>query len=155
MAGLFGIFGAVGTLVAGKVADRLSHRGFQYGVWLIAIAQVVSAPLFVFAFLAGDVRAMIAFFIIPAFTGNFFLGPALALVQTLTAAPMRAVASAFTMLCINLIGLGLGPLLVGLLSDALTQRYGDAGLNVSMAIFSLIGLWGAFHFWLCGRAIAR
>jgi hypothetical protein len=68
---------------------------------------------------------------------------------------MRAVASAIKMLCMNLIGLGLGPLLVGLLSDLLAPRFGNASLNVALAIFTVVGLWGAFHFWLCGRALAK
>ena len=155
MAGLFGILGAIGALVAGKLCDRLSHRGFQYGVWLIAATQVLSGPFMIMAFLADDFRVMIALFLIPAFTANFYLGPTLALVQTLSPVPMRAVASAIKMLCMNLIGLGLGPLLVGVLSDALTPRYGDGSLDIALAVFVLIGLWGAFHFWLCGRAMAR
>ena len=134
---------------------RLSHRGFQYGIWLIAASQLLSGPFWVMAFLADDFRVMIALLLIPAFTANFYLGPTLALVQTLSPVPMRAVASAIKMLCMNLIGLGLGPLMVGALSDALEPRYGDASLNVALAIFVVIGLWGAFHFWLCGRAMAR
>jgi MFS family permease len=155
MAGLFGILGAIGALVAGKLCDRLSHRGFQYGVWLIAAAQVLSGPFMIMAFLADDFRVMIALFLIPAFTANFYLGPTLALVQTLSPVPMRAVASAIKMLCMNLIGLGLGPLLVGVLSDALTPRYGDDSLDIALALFALLGLWGTIHFWLCGRSITK
>ena len=59
------------------------------------------------------------------------------------------------MLCLNLIGLGLGPLLVGVLSDFLTPRFGEDALSVSLACFTLLGLWGSLHFWLCGRALAK
>tara|TARA_B110000977_G_scaffold74848_1_gene101102 strand:+ start:6327 stop:7610 length:1284 start_codon:yes stop_codon:yes gene_type:complete len=155
MAGMFGILGAVGALVGGKLSDRLSLRGFQYSVWMIAFVGVVMIPFWVMAFLANNFTLLIALLIIPAFTGNFYLGPTLALVQTLSPVPMRAVASAIKMLCMNLIGLGLGPLIVGALSDFLTPRYGDSALNVALAIFVLIGFWGAFHFWLCGRALAQ
>jgi hypothetical protein len=74
--------------------------------------------------------------------------------QTLSPVPMRAVASAIEMLCMNLIGLGLGPLAVGVMSDVLAPRFGDFSLNIALAIFTVIGLWGALHFWLCGRALA-
>jgi hypothetical protein len=59
------------------------------------------------------------------------------------------------MLCLNLIGLGLGPLLVGVLSDMLSVAYGDDSLGVALACFGLFAFWGSVHFWLCGRAIAK
>jgi predicted MFS family arabinose efflux permease len=155
MAGVFGILGAIGALVGGKLSDRLSLRGFQYSVWMIAGVGVAIIPFWMMAFLAGDFTLMIALLILPAFTANFYLGPTLALVQTLSPVPMRAVASAIKMLCMNLIGLGLGPLIVGMLSDFLNPYYGDSALNVALAIFVLLGLWGALHFWLCGRALAQ
>jgi MFS family permease len=155
MAGVFGILGATGALIAGKLSDRLSLRGFQYSVWMIAGVGVAVIPLWIAAFLADNLTLMVALMIIPAFTGNFYLGPTIALVQTLSPVPMRAVSSAIKMLCLNLVGLGLGPLLVGALSDFLTPRYGDSALSIALAIFMLIGAWGAFHFWLCGRALAQ
>ena len=77
------------------------------------------------------------------------------MVQTLSPVQMRAVSSAVKMLCLNLIGLGLGPLLVGVLSDFLNPLYGEDALSVALAYFSLVGLWGSLHFWLCGRALAK
>jgi uncharacterized membrane protein YuzA (DUF378 family) len=68
---------------------------------------------------------------------------------------MRAVSTAIKMLFINLIGLGLGPLLVGVLSDLLSSRYGEESLSVALAYFTLVGLSGSVHFWLCGRALAK
>ena len=83
------------------------------------------------------------------------MGPTLAMVQTLSPVNMRAVTSAILMLFINLIGMGLGPLLVGVLSDLLTPRYGEDALSIALACFTLVGLWGALHLWLCGRALAK
>ena len=155
MAGVFGILGAVGALVAGKWFDRLSIRGFQYGMWMLAIVPFISIPLFVLGLLSDDLTTAMLLFIIPGFLGNCFLGPSIAMVQTLSPVQMRAVSSAVKMLCLNLIGLGLGPLLVGVLSDLLNPLYGEDALSVALAYFSLVGLWGALHFWLCGRALAK
>ena len=155
IAGVFGILGAIGALVAGKWFDRLSIRGFQYGLWMIAIVPFFSMPFFVLGLLADNLTTAMLLFIVPGFCANFFLGPTLAMVQTLSPVHVRAVTAAIKMLCLNLIGLGLGPLLVGVLSDVLSPSYGEQALAVALAYFTLLGLWGSLHFWLCGRAIAK
>jgi MFS family permease len=155
IAGVFGISGAIGALVVGKFFDRLSVRGFQYGLWMLAMVPFVSIPLFVLGLFAGNLTTAILLFIIPGFFANSFMGPSLAMVQTLSPVHMRAVSSAIMMLCLNLIGLGLGPLLVGVLSDFLTPHYGEGSLGVALACFGLFAFWGSLHFWLCGRALAK
>jgi MFS family permease len=155
IAGMFGILGAIGALIAGKWFDRLSIRGFQYGMRMIALAPFFSIPFFVAGLLTDNLNTALLLFIVPGFMANFFLGPTLAMVQTLSPVHMRAVSAAIKMLCLNLIGLGLGPLLVGVLSDFLTPRFGEDALSVSLACFTLLGLWGSLHFWLCGRALAK
>lgn len=50
---------------------------------------------------------------------------------------------------------GLDPLLVGVLSDLFSPHYGERGLSVALAYFTLAGLWGSLRFWLCGRALAK
>ncbi|MEH6588565.1 MAG: MFS transporter [Halioglobus sp.] len=155
IAGVFGISGAIGALVVGKFFDRLSVRGFQYGLWMLAMIPFVSIPLFVMGLFADNLTTAILLFIIPGFFANSFMGPSLAMVQTLSPVHMRAVSSAIMMLCLNLIGLGLGPLLVGVLSDMLSTVYGEGSLGVALACFGLFAFWGSLHFWLCGRALAK
>lgn len=155
MAGVFGILGAIGALVTGKLFDRIVVRGFQHGMWMLAIVPFFTIPFFIMGLLADDLTTAMVLFIIPGFAANYALGPTLAMVQTLSPVNMRAVSAAIKMLFINLIGMGLGPLLVGVLSDLLSPRYGDDALSVALAYFTLVGLWGALHFWLCGRALAK
>ena len=155
MAGVFGISGAIGALAAGKWFDRLSTRGFQHGMRMLAIVPFFTGPFFIMGLLADDLTTAILLFIIPGFAGNYAIGPTIAMVQTLSPVQMRAVSSAIMMLCLNLIGMGLGPLLIGLLSDLLTPQHGEDALSVALAFFTLVGLWGSGHFWLCGRALAK
>lgn len=155
MAGVFGILGAIGALTVGKLFDRLSIRGFEYGMWMLAIIPFFSMPFFIMGLLADDLTTAMLLFIIPGFAANCFLGPTLAMVQTLSPVNMRAVSAAIKMLFINLIGMGLGPLLVGVLSDLLTPTYGEDALGVALAYFTLVGLWGSLHCWLCGRALVK
>lgn len=155
MAGVFGISGAIGALAAGKWFDRLSRRGFQYGMRMLAVVPFFTIPFFIMGLLADNLTAAILLFIIPGFAGNYVIGPTIAMIQTLSPVHMRAVSSAIKMLCLNLIGMGLGPLLVGVLSDLLTPSYGEDALAVGLAYFTLVGLWGSLHFWLCARALAK
>lgn len=154
MAGLFGLIGTFGILVSGKLFDRLSKRGFQYGVWMLAGAQLIALPLGFAAFFAGSLPLAIALFVVPAFAGNFYLGPTMALLQTLAQVRMRAVTAAIMMLSLNLIGYGLGPVLVGALSDLLAPSYGDAALGLALAAFLLLTPWSVFHYYRAGRALA-
>jgi MFS family permease len=155
IAGVFGITGAIGALVVGKLFDRLSVRGFQYGLWMLAMVPFVSIPLFVIGIFADNLTMAIVLFIIPGFLANSFMGPSIAMVQTLSPVHSRAVSSAIMMLGLNLIGLGLGPLLVGVLSDMLSTVYGKGSLGVALACFGLFAFWGSLHFWLCGKALAK
>ena len=154
MAGLFGIPGAIGALVAGQWFDRLSNRGFEHGIRMLALVPFVTIPFFILGLLTDNLTMAIVLFVIPAFAGNYVIGPTIAMVQTLSPVNMRAVSSAIKMLCLNLIGMGLGPLLVGVLSDLFTPEYSDDALSVALAYFTLVGLWGSVHFWLCARVLA-
>jgi predicted MFS family arabinose efflux permease len=153
MALVFGVLGAAGTLIGGRLFDRVSRRGFHRGVWLIGAVQVASIPLSILAYQADSFALAIGLFLFPAFAGNFFLGPTLAQRQTLFPVPMRAVAAAIKMFCLNLVGLSLGPLLVGSVSDWLKPAKGDASLGFALSVLAVLHIWSAFHFWLCGRAL--
>jgi MFS family permease len=59
----------------------------------------------------------------------FFLGPCIAVTHSLVNARMRSFASAIFFFILNLIGLGLGPLAVGIISDVLTPEFGDLSLR--------------------------
>ena len=155
MALAFGVVGAIGAFAGGKWVDRLSRGGLERGLWMIAATQVAVVPLSVLAYQAGPLVLALALFALPVFVSPFYLGPTLALIQTLSPVPMRAVAAAIKMLCLNLVGMGLGPLIVGALSDGLTYAFDEASLRVALSITVTLGLWSALHFWLCGRALAR
>ena len=93
-------------------------------------------------------------FILPAIISNFYLAPVLAQTQSLVPLRMRGVASAIVLLIINLIGLGLGPLVVGALSDALAPRFGDESLRYALMLAVLVvTTWAALHYTLASRTI--
>jgi hypothetical protein len=67
---------------------------------------------------------------------------------------MRSVASALLLFVINLIGLGFGPQIAGILSDVLAASFGTESLRYSLLIINVVvGPWAAWHFFMAGRHI--
>ncbi len=148
---LFGGVGGVGALCGGWLTDRLQNRRAAWGMWMIAAVMVAMIPLHVLAFRAESTVASLALFLLPVFTSAFYLGPSLALVQGLAPLRMRSISAAVKMLCMNLIGLGIGPTVVGVLSDLFEPTYGQDSLRMALIVMSLLPIWAAVHFYICGR----
>ena len=64
-------------------------------------------------------------------------------------------ASAILYFVLNIIGLGLGPLTVGILSDAFADAYGENNLRYAMASTLTISLVGIFFLWMGARSLKR
>jgi hypothetical protein len=79
--------------------------------------------------------------LIPNALNILWLGPVITAVQHLVPQRMRATASASFLLINNLIGLGVGPYLIGWLSDSLKHSYGTEALRyaaVAVTAFYLL-----------------
>jgi len=81
-------------------------------------------------------------------------GPLLATLQTLVPARMRALSIATLYLFANLIGSGLGPLAVGILSDRLRLMLGEESLRYALLTLSPGYFWAGWHLWRASRSIA-
>jgi MFS family permease len=79
----------------------------------------------------------------------------MAIVQTLVPDSMRATAFALIYLFMNLIGMGLGPLITGVLSDALRPWTGEDSLRYALVCLSPGYFWTAWHAWRASRTVAR
>lgn len=82
-------------------------------------------------------------------------GPVMATIQTLVPERMRAMSIALIFLFANLIGMGLGPLAVGVISDALRPWAGEESLRYALLIMAPGYLWAAWHFWHASRTVAQ
>jgi MFS family permease len=105
-------------------------------------------------FLVDDFTLFLLLYAIPAFFGGFYLAPTFALIQGLVGVRMRALASSITLFVINIIGLGFGPQLVGILSDSLSAAYGQESLRMSLLTLTFLNLWCALHYLLAARTLA-
>ena len=151
---ILGIAGGAGFFGGGYLADFFARIRQRNAMRFIAITQLLSAFVTIGVYLAPTAHSALLIFIVPAFISNFYLAPVLAQTQSLVPLRMRGVASAIVLLIINLIGLALGPPLVGILSDVLQPAYGDESLRYSLMIAVAIVLpWAALHYTLAGRSI--
>jgi MFS family permease len=106
--------------------------------------------------LLGESTALIIAAMIPSqILGALYLGPCIATCHNLVSPGMRAMASAILYFVLNIIGLGLGPLTVGILSDAFAGTYGENNLRYAMAITLTISLVGVFFLWMGARGLKR
>jgi hypothetical protein len=145
--------GTGGVLLGGAVSGRwLAHdEQAQLRVCSAAVALLMPA-LVTFLLVPGKGEALLA--LVPlAMAMNFFFGPVFALMQRLVPDGMRATLLAVVLLLANLIGMGIGPQIVGIVSDALMPSFGDDSLRWAMIIMSLACLWAAYHFWAAGRTV--
>jgi len=150
---IFGMSGIVGILLGGYVSARwfsTNERG-QMRLSAIMIAMVV--PFFMLFLLLPQKWGALTALIPLSVAFGFFTGPAFALMQRLVPDEMRATTIAVTMLLANLIGMGLGPQIVGVLSDALNPVFAQDSLRYAMLLTSFVALWAAFHFWRVGRTV--
>jgi predicted MFS family arabinose efflux permease len=151
---LLGVLGAVGTLGGGVLADRLGARNRAWRLRFVAVAFLAVAPLWPLALLVPHPVAAIAALAIPAAVLCVYLAPTFAAVQSLAPPGMRALAAAFLLMVGSLVGLGLGPVLVGLLSDALAPAHGADSLRLAMLVVVPVYLWSATHYFAASRTLA-
>ena len=134
LASLLLIGGSAGVFAGGWLADRLGGSDRGWYAKLPAIAWIVSVPTWGFGLFAPSLWIAWPLLLIGNAVNILWLGPVIAAVQHLVPRRMRSTASASFLLINNLIGLGVGPWLMGRLSDALKTSYGaDALRNAAVA----------------------
>ena len=145
--------GLVGAYSGGWLADRGSRNDRRWLVWLPAYAGLLTTP-FIFAFLlVGSGEAALLCYVPIALLSAGWSAATYAVVQGLVPLRMRAMASAVLMLVLNLVGMGLGPQLVGLLNDLLASRFGLDAIRYSLLVVGMAKAWGALHSFLAGRTL--
>jgi predicted MFS family arabinose efflux permease len=134
LASLLLIGGCAGVFAGGLLADRLGASDRGWYAKLPAIAWIISVPTWGFGLFAPSLWIAWPLLLIGNAVNILWLGPVIAAVQHLVPRAMRSTASASFLLINNLIGLGVGPWLMGRLSDALKTSYGaDALRNAAVA----------------------
>ena len=146
--GIIGLSGGtLGTILSGVLADRLALRDNRWQLWIPAVGLMVALPLqalfllwpasAVFTIAGKTAPVALVFMGLSSVFACFWIAPSYAAVQNLVPSHWRTQASALLLLVFNLLGLGLGPLLVGMLSDGLSS-FGTA--SVRWALLSSLSM---------------
>jgi MFS family permease len=115
--------------------------------------MAVAAPILFVAYYVTDWRWAIALLMIPSMLNYLYYGPCYALAQQLVAPGQRAVATSLVVFGQNLIGLGLGPLFFGMLSDAFKPMAGEDSVRWVLYGAAWMGLIPAVLLWRASKRL--
>jgi MFS family permease len=124
--------GLSGIWFGGVLADKYGERRKAFYALIPAAAFVTTVPFYVAGVLSTTLWVSFLVLLVPTALGLVWLGPVLAAVQHLVPANMRATASALFLFINNLIGIGLGTTLIGVVSDLMRVRFGTESLRYAI-----------------------
>lgn len=148
-----GLVGAMGTFTAGRLADVLAKRDERWRAWVVAAGKAGYVPFLAGVFWVDDLTTALILYVVPAFFGGFYLAPTFALIQSLVTLRMRALASSIVLFVLNIIGMGFGPQLVGIMSDWFAPEYGKESLRMALFFLTFLNLWCAYHYFTAARTL--
>ncbi len=148
------IGGVVGIWLGGVLADRLGSKNKSAYALVPAAAFVAAVPFFVLGVTADSLSLAFFAFLAPTALSLVWLGPILSAFQHLVTPNMRATASAIFLFINNLIGIGLGNLVIGAISDGLNSRYGDESLRYAILSGTVFYLAAAALLFIASKKLA-
>lgn len=145
--------GIIGTFLGGYLTDKIARNDPRWYLWLPGLTAVLAIPLGIFVFNTDNTTMMLIVYFCFAVLGTLYLAPSIAISHRLVSPRMRALTSAILFFVLNLIGLGLGPVAVGALSDGIGSYTGEDGLRLALTIGACVALIKGYLFWAAGRML--
>jgi MFS family permease len=158
--------GLAGTYLGGKLSDLFAQRHGgdpRYQMWVPAWSLLLNIPAWLLALLLPSQYASMALMIPAIALGATYLGPSIAATHQLVGVRERAVSGALLLFVLNLIGIGIGPMLTGVISDALRDNMVATGVELELAradglkyalcIMSMANLWSAYHYFRAAKTL--
>ena len=136
-----------GLVTGGIIAEKLVNRGYDdANMRVTLISTIISVPLSVlFPLMPGPYLAL-AVYAVNNFLVSLSPGPQNAALQTVTPNQIRAQATAMYLFLFNLIGFGLGPLVIAAFTDYLFHSEAAIGYSISLS-FAIFGPVACLVFW--------
>lgn len=141
-----------GNVLGGFIGDWLSRRDERWLAWMPMSAWLVAVPVTALMFAVHNETVAFALLALPSFFQGLGTGPSYALVQNLAAVHSRATSTAVVAFFVTIFGAALGPLLLGVLSQFLSARFGFESLRYAFfAVCPICALAAASYFAMSGR----
>ena len=150
---IFALVGLAGTWMGGRWNDRLFKQDVRWPLWITATALALLVPGMLAGFFAPVVGFLYVTTSVNAFARTVTFAPALSTIQVLAPEGARARTAASFGAVGSLVGIGLGPLMVGMVSDALAPAMGDDSLRVGLGVLVVPQLLAAYFMWRASRTI--
>lgn len=155
MALFIGIGGAIGTIISGRLADKLGAHDARWRMGIVMLSILIAKPFALVFLLSENTTLALASLAVSASLGGVFWAPTFAHAYQRLPSPMRPMATAIFLFAFNIIGLGIGPTIVGLLSDMMAESAGTRSLGYALAIVQIAGILALWHYWQVMKADAR
>jgi MFS family permease len=155
LAAINGVGGIVGTVWGGELASRYAANNESLQLKAVAVGYCSFGLISTFIYLSSNYYFAFGLLALAIIGTSAALGPLYATMQTLVPDRMRAMAFAIVYLFGNLIGMGLGPLLAGALSDAFRPWAGAESIRYALMALCPGYLWAAWHLWQASRTVSR
>jgi MFS transporter, Spinster family, sphingosine-1-phosphate transporter len=142
-----GIAGIIGTYAGGWFADTFGRENRRHVLTAPAIGMLIAIPVAIAAYWAEQLWLSLLLIMVPTALNALYVGPAYSCAQGLVPLRARAMAAAVLLFAQNLIGLGLGPLFFGILSDMFKPIAGPDSVRWVLYGAALLGVIPSFFFW--------
>jgi MFS family permease len=144
-----------GIFASGRLIDRFAVQNKAAYATIPAMSLVLALPFFLGFAAADRWQVALALLFVPLFLNSFFLPATVTFVQGEVAPGARVISGALLLLVMNLIGLGLGPTFVGMMSDFFRPDYGAHSLRMALYALAPMYLVAALLFLWLARLIKR
>ena len=151
-----GTAGMISAWLGGQIADRFAKTDLRGYVVVPAIASLLAVPIYIIAVSVPSASVALWILVINGLLGSLWYGPVYAIGQSIVPPHMRATTSAILLFVINLIGLGLGPTVVGIISDVMANGVGlgsAQGVRWALMISTCFGVLAFLFFWMARKTI--
>lgn len=153
---ILGVMAAIGVFLSGYLSDKFAVRHPTALSWIPALGMGLSVPLYAIGYLSDNLFIAVPPLMAAALLHYFYLGPMYAVAGGVVDSRTRATSVAITLLVVNLIGYGLGPLVIGVLSTFLKSMFLDgAGLGLTIDACKVTEGMGADLVAACNSANAK
>jgi MFS family permease len=153
--GILLIGGIAGVWLGGALADRFGADQRGMYVKIPAFAFLTTVPFYILAILSPNLTMVFFAMLVPTGLGLAWLGPVLSAIQHVVPPTMRATASAIFLFINNLIGIGLGTVALGIISDNLEARFGEDSLKYAILAGTGFYLVASTLFLLSAKHLAK